>query len=87
MTQAIHTLDLFRSLVGGVERVSALATTTAIHRMECEDYVSAILVLDGGAVGNVMATTAAIPVVLTGSNSSARTASRGSMAANSPCPG
>ncbi|MEQ8934157.1 MAG: Gfo/Idh/MocA family oxidoreductase [Silicimonas sp.] len=61
MTQAIHTLDLFRSLVGGVERVSALTATTAIHRMECEDYVSAVVILEGGAVGNIMATTAAMP--------------------------
>ncbi len=61
MTQAIHTLDLFRSLVGGIQRVGALAATTAIHRMECEDYVAAVVVLNGGAIGNIMATTAAFP--------------------------
>lgn len=61
MTQAIHTLDLFRALVGKVERVAAVSTTTPIHQMECEDYVSAAMALADGAVGNLVATTAALP--------------------------
>ena len=61
LTQAIHTLDLFRSLVG-VSRVDAAqATTTAVHHMETEDYVSALVRLGNGAPGTITATTAAHP--------------------------
>jgi predicted dehydrogenase len=37
LTQAIHTLDLFRSLVGFAGVDAAQAVTTAVHRMETED--------------------------------------------------
>ena len=43
MTQAIHTLDLFLSLVGLPVEVTALTATSALHRMECEDTVTAVL--------------------------------------------
>lgn len=61
MTQAIHTLDLFRSLVGIREVVAADAVTTPVHRVETEDYASALIRLGNGAPGVVMATTAAYP--------------------------
>ena len=61
MTQAIHTLDLFRSLVGVREVVSAVARTTALHRMETEDFAAALLRLDNGALATVSATTAFYP--------------------------
>ena len=61
LTQAIHTLDLFRSLVGVREVVAAQSVTTALHRMETEDYVSALVRLGNGAPGTVTATTASYP--------------------------
>ncbi|MDR3529606.1 MAG: Gfo/Idh/MocA family oxidoreductase [Rhodopila sp.] len=61
MTQAIHTLDLFRSLVGVEAVVAAQAVTTATHRMETEDFASALVRLGNGAPGTIIATTAAYP--------------------------
>jgi predicted dehydrogenase len=61
MTQAIHTLDLFRSLVGVRDVVAAQAATTAAHRMETEDFASALVRLGNGAPGTIVATTAAYP--------------------------
>ena len=61
LTQAIHTLDLFRSLVGISEVVASDVRTTALHRMETEDYASAMLRLGNGAPGALMATTAFPP--------------------------
>ena len=58
LTQAIHTLDLFRSLVGVKSVKSAVVRQTKLHQMETEDYVSALLVLGNGAPGDLMATTA-----------------------------
>ena len=61
ITQAIHALDLFRSLVG-IERIEAAQVrTTALHRMECEDYASALVRLGNGAPGTIVATVAAYP--------------------------
>jgi predicted dehydrogenase len=61
MTQAIHSLDLFRWLVG-IERVEAAqVSTTALHRMETEDYASALVRLGNGAAGTIVATVAAYP--------------------------
>lgn len=61
LTQAIHALDLFRSLVGVRAVVGAQARTTAIHRMETEDFASALLTLGNGAPGVMVATTAMYP--------------------------
>ena len=61
LTQAIHTLDLFRSLVGVNAVDAAQAVTTATHRMETEDYVSALIRLGNDAPGTLLATTAAYP--------------------------
>jgi predicted dehydrogenase len=61
LTQAIHSLDLFRSLVGVSGVVAADVRTTELHRMETEDYVAALLRLGNGAPGTLMTTTAAYP--------------------------
>jgi predicted dehydrogenase len=61
VTQAIHSLDLMRVLMGPVAEVRALAGTTRLHRMEAEDSVTAGLRFASGALGTVWATTAAYP--------------------------
>ena len=61
LTQAIHTLDLFRALVGVQSVHSAVVRQTRLHQMETEDHVSALLVLGNGAPGDLMATTAMYP--------------------------
>lgn len=61
MTQAIHTIDLLLSLTGMPDKVLAKASTSAAHRMECEDTVAAVLHYPNGAIGNIDATTAAWP--------------------------
>lgn len=60
LTQAIHALDLFRSLVG-VSAVRAADAGTTLHRMETEDYAAALLRLGNGAPGFLHATTTAYP--------------------------
>lgn len=61
ISQGIHTLDLMLSLAGPIERVTGLATTTPIHRMEGEDMVCAAARFANGAIGTIDATTAAYP--------------------------
>ncbi len=61
MTQAIHTLDLLLACTGLPDRVTGLATTSDVHRMECEDTAAALLHFPGGSIGVVQATTAAYP--------------------------
>jgi predicted dehydrogenase len=61
LTQAIHSFDLFRSLVDVREVISAIATTTGLHRMETEDFVAGLLRLRNGTLATLMATTAFYP--------------------------
>ena len=61
LTQAIHSLDLFRSLVGVSRVVAAQVRTTGLHRMETEDYVGALLETANGAPATLVTTTAAYP--------------------------
>lgn len=61
ISQAIHAVDLALSLTGPVASVTALTATTGLHRMESEDFVSAGLQFANGAVGQLLATTAAYP--------------------------
>lgn len=61
LTQAIHSLDLFRALVGVRSVLAAQVITTALHQMETEDYASALLTLGNGAPGQLLATTAMRP--------------------------
>jgi UDP-N-acetyl-2-amino-2-deoxyglucuronate dehydrogenase len=60
MNQGIHTVDLLIWLLGDIARVSALSRT-ALHRIEVEDTIVAVLEFAGGAVGTLEATTAAYP--------------------------
>jgi predicted dehydrogenase len=61
ITQAIHTLDLFRWFVGVSKVEAAQIHTTSLHCMETEDYAAALVRLDNGAPGTVQATVAAYP--------------------------
>ena len=61
LTQAIHSFDLFRSLVGVSRVVAAQVRTTALHKMETEDYVGALLETSNGAPATLVTTTAAHP--------------------------
>lgn len=61
ISQAIHSLDLMLSLFGPVNEVQALAGTTGLHRMEAEDFVAGGMRFANGALGALMATTAAFP--------------------------
>lgn len=61
MIQAIHALDLFRWFVGVRSVDAAAIRTTALHRMETEDYASALVRLGNGAPGTIVATVAAYP--------------------------
>lgn len=61
ITQAIHTLDLFRWLVGVSRVEAAQVATTGLHRMESEDYAAALIRLGNGAPGTIMGTVAAYP--------------------------
>jgi predicted dehydrogenase len=61
LTQAIHSLDLFRSLVGVSRVVASQVRTTKLHNMETEDYVSALLEIGNGSPATLVTTTAAYP--------------------------
>ena len=61
ITQAIHSLDLFRWLLDIDTVEAALVRTTSLHRMETEDYASALVRLGNGAPGTIVATVAAYP--------------------------
>jgi UDP-N-acetyl-2-amino-2-deoxyglucuronate dehydrogenase len=61
ITQAIHTLDLLLSLTGPVAEVAGVSGTSRLHRMETEDFAGAGLRFASGALGALLATTAAYP--------------------------
>ncbi|WP_422785503.1 Gfo/Idh/MocA family protein [Roseibium algae] len=61
ISQAIHSIDLMLSLTGRVFEVQAMAHTTMLHGMESEDYVTAGLKFESGAVGSLIASTASFP--------------------------
>jgi predicted dehydrogenase len=77
MIQAIHTLDLFRWFVGIGSIDAAMIRTTSLHKMETEDYVTALVRLGNGAPGTIIATVAAFPggpeqIMVIGSKGTAR---------------
>jgi predicted dehydrogenase len=77
MIQAIHTLDLFRWCVGVSAVEAAIVRTTSLHRMETEDYATALVRLGNGAPGSIVATVAAFPggpeqIMVIGSKGTAR---------------
>ncbi|MGH6760756.1 MAG: Gfo/Idh/MocA family protein [Phyllobacterium sp.] len=61
LSQAIHAIDMFRSLLGIGNVAASQIRTTALHRMETEDHVTALLTLENGAPASLLATTAAFP--------------------------
>nr|WP_321457840.1 Gfo/Idh/MocA family oxidoreductase [uncultured Cohaesibacter sp.] len=61
ITQAIHVLDLMLHLFGPVKSVQAMLATTQLHDMESEDFASAAVLFEMGAVGSICATTASFP--------------------------
>jgi UDP-N-acetyl-2-amino-2-deoxyglucuronate dehydrogenase len=60
INQAIHTVDLLVWLLGDVARVEA-RTATVLHKIDAEDTAVANLEFASGAVGTLLATTAAYP--------------------------
>ncbi len=61
LTQAIHTLDLFRSLAGPIARVAGFAATSPLRAIDTEDMVGAGIVFANGAIGTIDAATVAYP--------------------------
>jgi predicted dehydrogenase len=61
INQAIHQIDVLRWLAGPVERVSAMWQLGALHKIESEDVVNALLRYENGATGVIQASTAMWP--------------------------
>ncbi|WMT85487.1 Gfo/Idh/MocA family oxidoreductase [Pelagibacterium sp. 26DY04] len=61
INQAIHTLDLLQVYTGPIDEVMALMGTSSLHDMEAEDFVGAGVRFKSGALGSIVATTAAYP--------------------------
>ena len=61
ISQAIHSIDLAIYLAGPVAQVTSMSATTRFHSMEAEDFVSAGLVFENGAFGQLFASTASFP--------------------------
>ncbi|MEQ6202854.1 Gfo/Idh/MocA family oxidoreductase [Sulfitobacter sp. HNIBRBA2951] len=61
ISQAIHTLDLAMWLLGPITSVQAMMRKTPLHSMEAEDWAGALFEMQNGAIGTMMATTAAYP--------------------------
>jgi predicted dehydrogenase len=60
MNQGVHTVDLLLWLLGNVTCVQA-RTATLLHSIETEDTALALLQFSEGALGTLVATTAAYP--------------------------
>ena len=65
INQAIHSIDLLQWLMGQVVEVTAYTGLIAHERMEVEDTAVAILKFANGALGTILATTAAYPGLTT----------------------
>ena len=65
INQAIHSIDLLQWLMGSVVEVTAYTGLLAHERIEVEDTAVAILKFEGGALGTIVATTAAYPGLTT----------------------
>ena len=61
ITQAIHSVDIVRWLAGPVKEVCAFWQLGALHKIESEDVVSAVLKFSSGATGVIQASTAMWP--------------------------
>jgi UDP-N-acetyl-2-amino-2-deoxyglucuronate dehydrogenase len=61
MNQGIHALDLLIWMLGTPVRVSAQTSQIAHERIEVEDVAAATILFDNGAIGLILASTAARP--------------------------
>jgi predicted dehydrogenase len=61
ISQAIHQVDLLLHLIGAVEEVFGYWRTPALHKIESEDLVSAVMRYSNGASGVIQASTALWP--------------------------
>ncbi len=61
INQGIHTADVMQYLAGSVRRVYAHWQIAAVHEMESEDLVNAVLVYENGAGGVLQSATAVWP--------------------------
>jgi predicted dehydrogenase len=61
MNQAIHQIDILRWLAGPVTEVAAFWQLGALHRIESEDVVNAVVRYASGATGAIQASTAFWP--------------------------
>jgi len=61
INQAIHQIDILRWLAGPVSTVTANWRLGAVHKIESEDVINAILTFKSGALGIVQASTAFWP--------------------------
>jgi predicted dehydrogenase len=61
MNQAIHQVDMLRWIIGPVEELSAYWQLGALHKIESEDVLSAVLRYRSGATGVIQASTAFWP--------------------------
>jgi UDP-N-acetyl-2-amino-2-deoxyglucuronate dehydrogenase len=61
INQAIHQIDVLRWLAGPVEKVNAMWQLGALHKIESEDVVNALLRYSNGATGVIQASTAMWP--------------------------
>jgi predicted dehydrogenase len=61
MNQAIHQIDLLRWLAGPVAEASGFWQLGALHKIESEDVVSAVVRYASGATGVIQASTALWP--------------------------
>jgi predicted dehydrogenase len=61
INQAVHQIDVLRWLAGPVAKVSAMWQIGALHKIESEDVVNALLRYESGATGVIQASTALWP--------------------------
>ena len=61
VTQTSHTLDLMLWMLGDVEAVVALYSTSPLHRIEVEDITVGLLRFANGALATLLSSTAAVP--------------------------
>jgi UDP-N-acetyl-2-amino-2-deoxyglucuronate dehydrogenase len=61
INQGIHQVDILRWLVGPVREITAMWQLGALHRIESEDIVNALLRFANGATGVIQASTAFAP--------------------------
>ncbi|MCC7009460.1 MAG: Gfo/Idh/MocA family oxidoreductase [Acidobacteria bacterium] len=61
INQGIHQVDMLRWLFGPVREVAAMWQLGAVHRIESEDVVNALLRFETGATGVIQASTAFAP--------------------------